>query len=745
MGFIDYLIVVIPVMFVLAAAWYTRRYVKGVADFLAAGRVAGRYIISVADLANGLAIISLVAYVEEHYRTGFSLAFWNNILMPLGLFLGMTGYCTYRFRETRALSIGQFLEMRYSKNFRIFAAALRSLTEVCSNMIMPAIAARFFIYFLDLPHTVNIFGFEISTFILVVFIVLTLAISIIWMGGTLALLVTDSLQGMLCYPLLFLFVVFVLYKFSWSTEIVEVMKDRVPGESFINPYDLSNFRDFNLFSLCVAVFVSVFHRASWLGAGNSSAARSPHEQKMAGVLGGWRSALTTMFYVLIAVCVITILNHRNYSKDAKVIRSEVASRIAGELVQDNAKRENLIRKIEALPEQKHRIGVDAPMGERHNQDTPYLNVAKTELQGTPEGNAKFQQFRTLFHQMTMAGTMRHILPPVMVGLFCLLMVLAMVSTDDTRIFSASLTISQDVVLPLIKKPLSPERHLLMIKLVSVGVGLIFLCGSFFMAQLDYIKLFVTVVGSMWMGGCGPVMVFGLYSRFGTAAGAWTSLVSGMVLSFSSILIQRNWADHVYPFLEKMGWVDGVGNFLSAVSKPFNPYIVWEMNAVKCPINSYEFYFITMIVSLILYVTVSYLTCREPFNLDKMLHRGAYHIEGQGAVKEKITWKSFWGKIIGITGEYSKGDKVIAWAVFFYCFVYGFGGTFLAVLIWNFFAPWKIEWWGNYFLVVFLVVPGIISLITTFWFGIGSLIDMRRLFTDLRKHAENPQDNGQVQK
>ena len=364
MGILDYCIVVIPVLFVLAAAWYTRRYVKGVADFLAAGRVAGRYIISVADLANGLAIISLVAYVEEHYRTGFSLAFWNNILMPLGLFLGMTGYCTYRFRETRALSIGQFLEMRYSRSFRIFAAALRSLTEVCSNMIMPAIAARFFIYFLDLPHTVNIFGFQVSTFILVVFIVLTLAISIIWMGGTLALLVTDSLQGMLCYPLLFCFVLFVLFKFSWSTEIVEVMKDRVPGESFINPYDLSNFRDFNLFSLCVAVFVSVFHRASWLGAGNSSAARSPHEQKMAGVLGGWRSALTTMFYVLIAVCVITILNHRNFAKDAKVIRTEVSRRIAGELVQDKSKREALVSKMESLPVQEHRIGVDKPMGEK---------------------------------------------------------------------------------------------------------------------------------------------------------------------------------------------------------------------------------------------------------------------------------------------------------------------------------------------------------------------------------------------
>jgi hypothetical protein len=195
----------------------------------------------------------------------------------------------------------------------------------------------------------------------------------------------------------------------------------------------------------------------------------------------------------------------------------------------------------------------------------------------------------------------------------------------------------------------------------------------------------------------------------------------------------------------MNWVDGVGNLLTAVSKPLNPYIVWEMNPVKCPINSYEFYFMTMIASLTLYVAVSFATCREPFNLDKMLHRGIYRVEGVSLDKPKITFKSVWSQIIGITKEYSKGDRIIAWGVFFYCFVYGFGGTFLAVVIWNAIAPWKIEWWGNYFLVVFLIVPGIISLITTFWFGIGSIIDMRRLFRDLNARRENPQDNGQVEK
>ena len=66
----DWLIITIPVLFVLYMGVYSRRYLKDVTTFLSAGRVCGRYVISVGDIANGLSIIGLLAYVEVHYKTG---------------------------------------------------------------------------------------------------------------------------------------------------------------------------------------------------------------------------------------------------------------------------------------------------------------------------------------------------------------------------------------------------------------------------------------------------------------------------------------------------------------------------------------------------------------------------------------------------------------------------------------------------------------------------------------------------
>ncbi len=749
MQWYDWVIVAVPVLFVYFMGMYSRRYLRDVSAFLSAGRVCGRYVICVGDVAAGLSVTGLMSYVEIHYRTGFATAFWSALLTPLTVIMGLYGFVTYRFRETKAQSIGQFLEMRYSRNFRIFAAALRSISEMLANMIMPALAARFFIYFLGWPKTFELFGMQISTFHALTLLVLIMAISIICMGGSMAIIITDTVQGFICYPMLVIFTVFILVKFDWSQHMLPVLANRVDGESFLNPGDIENLRDFNVFSLLMLpLVVAMLHRASWIGAGSSStAARSPHEQKMASLLGTWRGALGTIFYVLISVAVLVMLNHGEFAQKAHDIRLQLTDRVAAEVVDDAKVRSQVSTALHQMPVQV--MPLDKLVSDKDNLDTRYLKISQEQLKlatgDEDAGNAIFAKFRALYYQQLLPVTLRNMLPKGMLGLFCAMMIMLMISTDDSRIFSAVITVSQDVVLQFRKKKLTPREHMWMVRWVSIGVGVFFFLGSSFMAQLDYISLFVTLMTTMWMGGCGPVLMFGLYSRFGTTAGAWVSLLTGMFMGIAGVLTQRNWADHIYPFLRKHDMIESVGRVLETLSKPFEPWIVWRMNEIRCPINSYEWYFITMIVTLVLYIVVSKLTCKELFNLDRMLHRGKYDLENrQMKDKWQWSWKNVLGKLVGVTPEYTTGDKVIAWSYFVYSFIYRFGGTFLLVVIWNAISPWPISLWGWYFLIVFLLVPGVMAAITAVWFGIGGAIDLRRMFRDLATREINDLDDGRVE-
>ena len=782
MKWFDWLILFLPLCFVLYMGFYSRRYIRGVADFLSAGRLCGRYVICVADMANALSIIGLIAAVEGAYKTGFALSFWNNLTLPISIFMGLTGFCIYRFRETKAMSLGQFLELRYNRPFRIFAAGLRSIAEMLANMIMPAVGARFFIYFLGLPDHVGILGLSIPTFMLLTLLILTIAVSLICMGGTLAVVITDTIQGMFCYPLLIIFVVFVLCKFNWGTEIITVMQDRVAGESFLNPYDVENLRDFNPFMIATGIITLIVNHAVWIGAGNSSAAKTAHEQKMASLLGAWRGGISTTFYMLVAITIIVFLNHKNFAGDAKEVRVGLTRQVVTDLVKGDPRlRDGIVDTVKTIPEQRHEIG-QPPLSQEQNLDTPYLDAVHKKLldgqraavyRNTPtgklpdeeslrraegKGNSLFQQFRTLFHQMMMATTMRKILPPGLLGMFCLLLVMAMISTDDSRMYSAALTIAQDVVLPFRKKPFTPEEHLRMIRLITIGVGIFFFFGSFFMAQLDYINLYINLMIMMWTGGAGAVMNFGLYSRFGTTAGAFSAMLSSVVLGVFGIFCNRNWADVVYPFLQKYGWVESVGHFLDSVSKPFNPWVVWKMNPIKCPVNTWEMTFMIVVFTILIYVLVSLAqTVRislrpfrigwkeeKLFNMERMLHRGKYAIDGQVKMREKWTLRNFFAKLIGITPEYTRSDRIIAWFLFGYSIGWSFCMTFAAVAIWNGFSLWPPEWWGKYFFVVNLLVPLITGIISTVWFSVGGIIDLRQLFRDLKSRIVNPLDDGRVE-
>ena len=743
MHWIDWLIVIVPVLFVLGLAVYCRKYIRGVADYVAAGRVAGRYVMCVAGLDAALGVMFLVAMSEAKYQTGFAMDFWGALGLPVGVIMGLTGYCFYRFRETKALSMGQFLEMRYNRSFRIFAALVRTIAEMACNAIGPAITANFFIYYLGIPHKVSVLGVTIPTFASVVGSVLCMAMVIMWFGGRLSLMVVDCIQGLLSYPIFVLIVVYVLWHFSWSGQIAPTMSDRAPGESFLNPFKMENMRDFNIFAVVTGIFIGIINTANWVGNDGGNAGRSPHEQKMAGILANWRGGFAGMMLVVVAITVITFMCHQDFATQAREVRIDLTRQVADEVVPDKQMQARLAEQMRAIPVAEHKIGKDQPYSRDHNADTPYLDAAHDTLGHDPQGNDTFQQFRTAYHRMMMPLTLRKLLPVGITGLFCLLMVMLFLATDTSRMFNSSSTLIQDVVMPLRKTPLAPKEHVLWLRLGAVFVAIVFFVASLFMKQMDFIWMFMTVVLSIWMGGAGPVMVGGLYTRFGNTVGAYASIIVGASLSVGVIILQNAWPAHVYPFLEHHGWVPAISSALEAVTRHTQPWVVWHMDPVKFPINSIESQFITVLCGITAYVIGSLLTNRAPYNLERMLHRGQYNTDGRVQVKERFTWKTLARFFIGITPECTRGDKILIWSVFLFSIVYRFGICFVLVVVWNLIRPWPNQWWSHYFYVTSLLVGAVIGVISTVWFLIGGAIDTRRLFRDLANRVDDPLDDGRV--
>ena len=867
MHLIDWILMFVPFAAVLGIAVYAKRYARDAVDFLAAGRVAGRYVISVGDVAASLSVITIVANCEATYRAGSAMSFWGILPTLLGMFLSLSGYCVYRWRATRALSFGQFLEMRYNRPFRVFAAVLRNLTEMVANAIGPAIAANFFVYFLGLPHTVRLFGHAVPTFALIVGACILFAMVALWPAGRISLLVTDTVQGMLSYPIFALVAAWIFFRFDWHETMEPVMMNRVPGESFLNPFDIDKLRDFNLFALGVWLMSTVLQRASWFGNDTSSAGRTPHEQKMAGVLGSWRNGYAYTMIGLVTLLVITVMNHGRYvlpgehgGFSSHETRVALLNKVAAETVPDPAARERIAAALDALPARLQ----DEPLSQLKNNDTPYIDAARDvindnvpdalraeadaiagaverhrtdpdaeipapspALAAVQGANAKqAQKVRTLYGQMMMPVVLRQLLPAGVIGLFGLLMLMLLVSTDDSRIFNAAATWVQDVVLPFRKTPPDSRRHIAMLRWASVAVAVFFFVVAVFFSQLDYINLFTQILCAVWLGGGGTVMVFGLYTRFGNTAGAWCSIAFGSGFSLVGLITQRVWASHVVPWLSLHGWTEGVFRFFANLSRPLNPYVDWsfgfnsgestleqalQLFREKLFINSTEIYGLSMVLSIAAYCLGSWVARRffgvKPYDLDGLLHRGKAATQendgrrcaandgalranddggcaaNDGASRQMTDEKptavnsSLRGKaarviaaegrpslprgarqvirgvaafasrmlrrLVGIDEEYTRGDRIIAWASFFYMFVWRIGIATMGVMFWNMARPFPAEWWGDYYYVMTLCIPMVLGMVCTVWFIWGGLRDLIRLFRDLGARVRDASDNGFV--
>jgi SSS family solute:Na+ symporter len=204
--------------------------------------------------------------------------------------------------------------------------------------------------------------------------------------------------------------------------------------------------------------------------------------------------------------------------------------------------------------------------------------------------------------------------------------------------------------------------------------------------------------AVYISGAGAVIIGGLYWAKGTTAGAWAGLATGFACSLSGIMAQQGWG-HAFP------------------------------------LNGAQISFFTMLVAVVVYVIVSLLTCREDFNMDRMLHRGAYAKPGDDAGETTASPRGLtWSRLIGCDANFSRGDRWIASSLLVYS---------LAFFAWCLVRPWSVAAWSSYWHFNAIVLPVFIAVVTSIWFTWGGVRDAIDLFRRLREETVNPLDNGTV--
>ena len=683
---VDWLIVFVALVGMFYSVSFSSGLMKSVTDFLSAGRTAGRYLISVSSGVAGLGAISVVMFLEMGYIAGFSLAWWGLSQGIIILMLTMSGWVIYRFRSTRCLTLAQFFEKRYSRKFRIFTGIVAFTAGIINFGIFPAVGAQFFISYCGLPESF----IGIPVFPLVMIILLSISLYFVYTGGQIAVIIADFFQGIFATFVLIVVVLYLFFSVGWDQvshsleqtplklakeEITKLQGD----EAYIKLSDKEKEKRKNEID-------EKYENSSRI---------NPFKTSNVEDFNFW--------YFLIGI--IGIMYGTMGWQGSQAYNSSAKSA-------HEAKMGSVLAGFRGLPQGLFFLLVPVLIYVFMNH-ADYASVA-----ASVELSLQDLETDTLRSQMRGPIVLSTVLPIGLLGAFAALMVAAFISTHDTYLHSWATILVQDVIMPFREKPFDKDTHLKVLRYAILGVAVFIFFFSLLFQQNQAIALFFAITAAIFAGGSGAVIIGGLYWDRGTTKAAWTAIIIGALISVSGVLVKQisvEWLNDTSSYVQLKNILEFIRN-----------------------INGQEYWGISMGASAFAYVMVSLLDNSEPFNMDKLLNRGKYAIEGEKKIINENTelgWKIF---LMG--EEFTRGDKLI------YILNYVWTGiwtlVFIVGTIYNLSnevsdASWMF-FWRNY-IYIFIVI----SLLIIVWFTVGGFHDLKIMMDKLKTEKRDHHDDGWV--
>jgi len=493
----------------------------------------------------------------------------------------------------------------------------------------------------------------LSTFPVTMAVLLFVSLFFLFAGGHIAVLVTDCLQGMFTQiAAVIIVIVLVCIQLDWGN-VVEVLisvGDPDKGMSLLNPLKASNQEGgFTFWFFMISIVAAWYNIMSNMQSqAYIASAKTAHEYRMGSALNQWRWQALLLFFMVLVLCAMVVLHHPDHAATSVEINKQLDAAVSSQPIE--------------------------------TQDT-------------------------LRKQLTITMALSHIMPVGLAGLFCAIMLAALISTYDSFMHTWGVVFLQDVIMPFRKKRFETKTHLWLLRLSIFGVAAFSFFYSMFFPNTESLLMYFALVNSIWLGGSGAVILGGLYWKRGTNAAAFWTLILGAVMGSICTIVKLGWPK----------WYDGA----------------------TFPINAQWLFLITIVVSVAVYWIMS-LMGNENHNMDKLLNRGKYAIEGeQTNVVHRTKW---YEKMFGIGQEFNFRDRVTAYSIVGWLLMWL--GVFIAGMIYGFVAKPGEEAWAKFWYVYLICLFGL-SIVTTLLFTIGGLVDIESLFKSLKTQKHDYDDDGMV--
>ncbi len=225
LSILDIIFIVIYLVLVFFSGTLVKKYVKGIDNFLVAGRSMGFHLGLLSLMCTEIGMITYVYYAELGFKAGFAALIVAFPPVVAYIFLGSTGFIIKPLLEMKISTIPEFFSRKYSKGVRLYIGIIMAVGGILNFGVFPGVEANFINIVTGIPQ---------EYLLITMVVLLTLVLIYTAIGGMVSVIVTNYIQYILLSFGMIFITIYGIFHIGWGN-IVNAVSTEL-GDKGMDPF-----------------------------------------------------------------------------------------------------------------------------------------------------------------------------------------------------------------------------------------------------------------------------------------------------------------------------------------------------------------------------------------------------------------------------------------------------------------------------------------------------------------------------